>query len=74
MNKVSGIIINGLDLLDIIRFIKKTNRKYLAIILSQIESLDLSDEVYSKIRKFLLDSFNNYTRTIVYTIFGDVDR
>lgn len=72
--KESGIIIKGLDLLDIIRFIKRTNKKYQAILLSQIEDLNLSKEIYNKIRKLLLDSFNNYTRAIVYTIFGDIDK
>lgn len=71
--KETGIIIRGFDLLDVVKFIGRTNKKYQAILLSQLEDLDLERETYETIRKLFLDSFNNYTRTIINTIFGDID-
>lgn len=69
-----GVVIQGLDLLDIVGFISKKNKKFQAITLSDVEEvLGKDSEEYLLIRKIILDSFNNYTRSIVRSIFGDIE-
>jgi len=67
-------IIQGLDLLDIVSYISRKNKKFQAIVLSEVEEvLDKDSQEYQLIRKIILDNFNNYTRSVVRTIFGDIE-
>jgi hypothetical protein len=66
------VILQGFDILDIVRFISKTNKKCQATILASLETvIDSSD--YPTVRKIVLDGTNDFTRTIVKNIFGDID-
>lgn len=71
--KRTGIVIQGLDIFDIVKFINKTNRKYQATLLSNLEIILGDDERFPEIRKLILDSTNNFTRSIIKTIFGDIE-
>jgi hypothetical protein len=71
--KSTGIILRGFDVFDVVGYMKRTNGKYQATLLAEIESLDLDLEDYSKIRKLILDSTNNYLRTVVSNIFGGIE-
>lgn len=65
-----SIVIHGLDLIDIITFISKKNRRYAAMTLQEIEdSLGKSHKDFPNIRKAVLDGYNNYTRSIVRAVF-----
>ncbi len=67
-----GVIIEGLNVLEIVRFLRNKNKKYLAITLNNIEDVLESDsEEYKLIRKEVLDGFNEFTRAIVEVLFGD---
>ena len=69
-----NIVIQGLDLIDVVNYISKKNKKFQAIILSDLEGvLDKDSTEYMLVRKLILDVLNNYTRSIVRTIFGDVE-
>lgn len=66
--------IDGLDLFDLISFISKKNKRFLAIILADIEEiLGKDSREYKLIRKIVLDGFNDYTRSVVKVVFGDIE-
>ncbi len=68
------VAIQGLDILDVQDFITKKNKKFQAILLSDLEDiLDPDSDSYKQVRKLILDSFNNYTRSIFRVIFGDLE-
>lgn len=69
----TDVVIQGFDILDVTKFIAKSNKKYQAVLLSQLESEINNKEQYTRIRKMVLDSFNNYTRLVINTIFGDIE-
>ncbi len=69
-----GYLIQGLDLRDIINFIDRKNKKFQAITLTEYEEiLDKHSPEFRAIRKITLDNYNNYTRSVVRAIFGDVE-
>ena len=69
-----GVIIQGLDTLDVITFIRNKNKKYQAILLSDIEKVISRDSPEFKIiRKLVLDSSNEFTRSVLRIIFGDIE-
>jgi hypothetical protein len=56
-------IIQGLDLMDI--------KSYQARILDELEQILGADtEEFKAVRKLFLDGFNEYTRSVLRTIFG----
>jgi hypothetical protein len=64
-------IVQGLDLLDITRFLAKKNKSYQARILDELEQILGADtEEFKTVRKLFLDGFNEYTRSVLRTIFG----
>ena len=64
-------IIQGIDPIEVIEFIRQKNRKYQAMTLADIEEiLGKDDPNYQRIRKVILDYFNNYERSILRLIFG----
>jgi len=67
-----GKVIQGLDILDVVTFVGKKNRKFQAILLHDIEEcLGRDDPRYLEIRSLILDSYNNYTRSVLRVIFGN---
>ena len=67
-----GVIIEGLNILEVVKFLRNKNKKYLAITLNNIEDvIDPNSEDYKLIRKEVLDGFNEFTRAIVEVLFGD---
>lgn len=70
--KGMGVIIEGLNVLEIVKFMNNKNKKYLAITLNNIEDiLDPNSEEYKLVRKEVLDGFNEFTRSTVEVLFGD---
>jgi DNA helicase HerA-like ATPase len=68
------VVVQGLDLVDITTYIDKKNKKFQAILLTEIEEIiDKDSPEFKAIRKQVLDGYNNYTRSIVRAIFGDVE-
>jgi translation elongation factor EF-4 len=65
-------VIQGLDLLDVIHFVSKKNKKFQAILLQDVEQvLGKDSQQYAEVRKLILDSYNSYTRSILRVIFGN---
>lgn len=72
--KRTGLLIQGFDIFDIVGYMHRTNKKYQATLLSNVENLIGKDsEDYEAIRKMILDSTNNYVRAVVTSIFGDIN-
>ena len=72
--KSYGHIIQGLDTIDVAKIISKKNSKFLAIGLQELEeTLDKNEENFGVVRKIFLDNFNDYTRSIMRIIFGDIE-
>jgi len=72
--KKSGVIIQGFDVVDVTRFIGRTSKKYQAVLLSKLEELYGIDVFkHPQMRKAVLDAFNDFTRDIVDSIFGDIE-
>lgn len=70
-----SVIVKGMDVLDLVDFIARKNKKSQAIVLSQLEEiLGRDSSEYSKVRKIFLDTMNDYTRSVLTTIFGDIEQ
>lgn len=70
----TGIEIESLDIIDVLRIVTKKKRKFLAMLLTELEQRYPKDSLeYLEIRKLILDSFNDFTRSILRTLFGDIE-
>lgn len=66
-----NVIIEGVDLLDIVSFIGKKNKKFQASMLQEIEDiLEKDSPEFSQIRHVVLDGLNEYTRLVLKSLFG----
>lgn len=74
MSEDSGMTINGLDILMLFRGISKLGKKYQAITLNDVEQvLGQNSPEYQQIRKIILDNYNDFSRSVLGIIFGDID-
>ena len=68
------VIIQGLDIMDVVGFINKKNKTFQAMFLSDLETvLKENSTTYKFIRKIFLDTMNNYTRSLLRVIFGNIE-
>lgn len=69
-----GVVIQGLDLIDIISIVDKKKRKYLALMLQDVEEvLKPTSPEFKIVRKIILDNVNSYTRSLVRSLLGDIE-
>ena len=69
-----SIVIEGLNMFDVITILNKKNRRYIANALDEMEEVLRSDtEQFVKVRKVLLDTMNDYTRSVFVTLFGNIE-
>ena len=74
MESMPEITIEGLDIIDVVRYISRKKDKFIAIVLADLEEvMDKESNEYKFIRKVFLDGFNDYTRSIMRTLFGNVE-
>lgn len=67
------IIINGLDMISNINLVNRRKRKYLAIMLNDIEGL-VDTATYTQVRKVILDNVNELTRAWLRDAYsGDIE-
>lgn len=67
----SGII-QGFDPIDVVNFIHRKNKKFLAVTLQEIEeTLGEDSSKFLEVRKVILDGFNAYTKSILRVLFGN---
>lgn len=68
------IIIEGLDLVDALTMISAKKDKFVAIMLSDVELMfPKNSKEFKYIRKVILDGMNDYTRSYLRILFGDVE-
>ena len=70
---ISGVVIQGLDAIDILVNLQKKRKKFQAIFLADLEEIEDDPEKFAKIRKLYLDDSNNYTRSVLRMIFGNIE-
>jgi hypothetical protein len=74
-----GVVIQGLDVLDVLGFVNKKKQRFLAISLNDLEEIfeakgmDRNSEEFQLVRKLILDLVNEYTRSVLRVIFGDIE-
>ena len=69
-----GNIIQEVDLLDLVKYISKKNKKLQAILLQTLEEYFSKESAeYKELRKIVLDETSGAFRAIVREIFGDVE-
>lgn len=67
-----GEIIQGLDVVDLIKYAGRKNKTYQAMFLQELENILSKDSPeFMAIRKAYLDNTNEYTRSFLRAIFGD---
>lgn len=72
MNNIN--VISELGIFEILKYVSRKNKKLQAIILQAIEKyVDRTSPEYAEIRKIVLDSTSNFTRTVIRKIFGDIE-
>jgi hypothetical protein len=68
------ITIEGLDMIDVVKYISRKKDKFIAIVLADLEEyMDKDSNEYKFVRKLFLDGFNDYTRSIMRTLFGNIE-
>ena len=68
------VTIDGLDMIDVVDYITKKRNKFIAMMLSELEEvMDVDSNEYKYVRKVILDGVNDYTRSMMRTLFGNVE-
>lgn len=68
------VVIDGFNMFDIITIIQKKNRRYIANALDELEEvLGKDSEQFIATRKILLDTMNDFTRSVFVTLFGNIE-
>lgn len=70
----NGVILQGVDILDTIGYLAVKNKRFQATVLNQLEEiLGKDNDEFNKVRKIYLDSSNNFLRSVIKIIFGDIE-
>lgn len=71
---MSENIIQQVDILEVLGSVGKKKRKLQAILLQELETiLPKTSPDYIKMRKVILDETSDYARSVVRSIFGDIE-
>ena len=74
MSDKEGIILEGLDIVDVIRITSKKKDKFLALALQELEErAGLSQQQFKVVRKVLLDMANDLHRSELRALLGDIE-
>lgn len=76
MSQTKGgqVVIDGLNMFDVISIIDKKSRRYIANTMDDLEMvLGKDTEAFIHARKIFLDAFNDYTRSILVSLFGNIE-
>jgi len=68
-----GKVFQEVDLVSVLKEIASKNKVLQAKVLQELEGYITDKEDFAKVRKFILDEQNSYTRSIVRLIFGDIE-
>jgi hypothetical protein len=73
-DKQRGVIVQGLDILDVLKFNIRKNKRFQAEFLQGVEKvLPTNSKEFKEIRKLYLDISNEYMRSSFRSIFGDIE-
>jgi len=73
-DELGQVIIDGLNMFDVITFLDKKKRRYIKVALDSLEDILSPDsEQFVAARKIFLDKFNDYHRSILITLFGNIE-
>ncbi len=68
---MSGKFIEGIDLVDVVRFVDYKSKVFQRKMLDSVEEILQDDpEKYLEVRKIILDGINDLRRSILTIIFG----
>jgi hypothetical protein len=68
------IMVHDLDIISMINLAERRQRKYLAIMLNELEEVVKDPAIYKQVRKTVLDNVNELKRAWLRDIFsGDVE-
>lgn len=68
---MSGKFIEGIDLIDVVRFVDYKSKVFQRKMLDSVEEILQDDpEKYLEVRKIILDGINDLRRSILTIIFG----
>lgn len=68
------VTIDGLDVIDVVQYMTRKRNKFIAIMLSELEEvMEEESNEYKFVRKVILDGMNDYTRSLMRTLFGEVE-
>jgi hypothetical protein len=71
---MNEIKIEGLDLVDVTNYISAKRNKFMAMMLTELEIIFPKDtKEYKLVRKVILDGMNDYTRSLMRVIFGEIE-
>lgn len=71
---MNEIIIEGLDLVDVTNYISSKRNKFMAMMLAELENaLPKDSKEYKVVRKLILDGMNDYTRSLIRVLFGEIE-
>ena len=68
-----AVLMQGFNVFDTAKYVGKISKKYQAALLGQLEVMIVDEALYAKVRKAVLDSYNDYARDVVSEIFGDIE-
>jgi len=68
-----GKIFQEVDVTTVLREIWTKNKVLHAKVLSELEKHITDPEEFKKVRAYVLDEQNDYTRSIIRLIFGDIE-
>lgn len=67
-------IIQQVDILEVLTTIGRKKKKLQAILLQELETVLMKGSPeYAKMRKVILDETSEYARTVVKSVFGDIE-
>lgn len=68
------IVIEGVSAIDWISSLRTKNKRYIAESLAELEKvLPPDSEEFIKTRKIFLDGFNNFTRSMLIDLIGNIE-
>lgn len=66
-------VFQEVDVFELLREIGSKNKALNAAVLKELEKYVTDKDEFMRLRKFILDEQNSYTRSIVRLIFGDIE-
>jgi len=65
-------MVQNVETVDLIQFINRKKKLHQRLLLNALEeALDVGSPEYKFLRKIILDNTNDFSRSVVRTIFGD---